>query len=61
VIAYWDVDEVEAALAPPLELGAWERGGVQDVGGSIRVATVLDPFGNIFGVIENPDFSLGDA
>jgi hypothetical protein len=52
---------VEAALTPPLELGAWEHGGVQDVGGGIRVATVLDPFGNIFGVIENPDFSLGYA
>jgi hypothetical protein len=61
VIAYWGVDEVEAALAPPLELGAWEHGGVQDVGGDIRVATALDPFGNVFGVIENPDLSLGDA
>ncbi len=44
-----------------LELGAAELGGVQDVGDGIRVATALDPFGNVFGVIENPHFSLGGA
>ena len=27
-----------------------------DVGGGIKTATVLDPFGNVFGVIENPHF-----
>lgn len=58
VIAYWGVDDAEAALARLLELGATERGGVQDVGDGIRLATVLDPFGNVFGVIENPHFSL---
>jgi hypothetical protein len=26
------------------------------VGGGICVATVTDPFGNIFGIIENPHF-----
>ena len=31
---------------------------VQDVGGDIKVATVKDPFGNIFGVIQNPNFKL---
>jgi predicted enzyme related to lactoylglutathione lyase len=58
VIAYWGVDDAEAALGRLLELGAGERGGVQDVGGGIRLVTVLDPFGNVFGVIENPHFSL---
>jgi predicted enzyme related to lactoylglutathione lyase len=58
VIAYWGVDDADAALARLLELGARERGDVQDVGGDIRLATVLDPFGNVFGVIENPHFSL---
>ena len=48
---------------PPrlLSLGATERTNVQDVGEGIRVATVLDPFGNIFGVIENPHFKLTSA
>jgi hypothetical protein len=31
------------------------------VGEGIRVATVLDPFGNVFGVIENPHFAIEDA
>jgi predicted enzyme related to lactoylglutathione lyase len=61
VIAYWGVDDAEAALARLLELGARDHGGVQDVGGGIRVATVLDQFGSVFGVNENPHFSLGDA
>lgn len=30
----------------------------QDVGSDIKVATVKDPFGNVFGVIENPHFKL---
>ena len=61
VIAYWGVDDADAALARLLELGAGERGCVQDVGDDIRMATVLDPFGNVFGVIENPRFSLEGA
>ena len=61
VVAYWDVDDADAAYAWLLELGATERGGVQDVGSGIRVATVSDPFGNVLGVIENPHFSLGGA
>jgi catechol 2,3-dioxygenase-like lactoylglutathione lyase family enzyme len=29
-----------------------------DVGGDIKVGTVCDPFGNRFGFIENPHFSV---
>lgn len=56
--AYWGVEEIEAAHARLLELGAREHNAIQDVGGGIRVATVLDPFGNVFGLIENPHFQL---
>jgi hypothetical protein len=28
------------------------------VGDGIRAADVLDPWGNVFGIIENPHFSL---
>jgi hypothetical protein len=34
---------------------------VQDVGGGIMVVTVSDPFGNIFGIIENPHFKIETA
>jgi predicted enzyme related to lactoylglutathione lyase len=58
VVAYWGVEDAEAALARLLELGARGRSGVQDVGEGILLASVLDPFGNVFGIIENPHFSL---
>jgi predicted enzyme related to lactoylglutathione lyase len=58
VVAYWGVDDADAAFGRLLELGATGHSGVQDVGDGIRVATVLDPYGNVLGVIENPHFSL---
>lgn len=51
--AYWSVDDVDAAVAHFVEHGAKAQ-GVQDVGGGILVATVVDPFGNAFGLIQNP-------
>jgi predicted enzyme related to lactoylglutathione lyase len=60
-VAYWGVADIEAELKRLVELGATDRLGIQDVGGDIRMATVLDPFGNVFGLIQNPHFSLGDA
>ncbi len=61
VVAYWGVDDADAAFGRLLELGATGHSGVQDVGEGIRVATVLDPYGNVLGVIENPHFSLEHA
>jgi predicted enzyme related to lactoylglutathione lyase len=61
VVAYWGVDDADAAFGRLLELGATGHSGVQGVGHGIRVATVLDPYGNVLGVIENPHFSLEHA
>jgi len=61
VVVYWGVADADAALKHLLSLGATERTNVQDVGERIRVAIVLDPFGNVFGVIENPHFELPSA
>ena len=61
VVAYWGVDDADAAFGRLLELGATGHSGVQDVGDGIRVATVLDLYGNMLGVIENPHFSLERA
>src|SRR5213080_4849382 len=55
-IAYWGVPDAAAAVARLQELGATVRDDVMDVGGGIKVASVLDPFGNVFAVIENPNF-----
>jgi predicted enzyme related to lactoylglutathione lyase len=57
VVAYWGVKDAQAALDHLLAAGARLKAGVQEVGEGIKVATVHDPYGNVFGVIENPHFS----
>jgi predicted enzyme related to lactoylglutathione lyase len=57
-VAYWGVENAADACKRMLELGATIHEAVQDVGGGIKVATVKDPFGNIFGIIENPNFKI---
>ena len=58
VLAYWGVENVEKAYKAFLDLGAQEDEAPQNVGGDIVVATVKDPWGNIIGLIYNPDFKL---
>lgn len=58
VTVYWGVPDAEAALQELLQAGATLDDPVRDVGEGIKVATVLDPFGNVFGIIENPHFRL---
>src|SRR4051812_25083510 len=52
VTVYWGVADARSSLARLLSLGATEHTALQDVGDGIRVATVLDPFGSVFGIIE---------
>lgn len=55
---YWGVPNADTAYARLLELGATAHEPVTEVGGGIKVAAVLDPSGNVVGVIENPHFHL---
>ena len=55
-VAYWGVKDAAVAYERMIELGASKHSDVTDVGGGIWVATVTDPFGNVFGIIENPHF-----
>lgn len=59
--AYWGVPDAAAELARLETLGAVVHHAVQDVGDGIKVASVRDPFGNVFGIIENPHFKLADV
>jgi len=59
VLAYWGVDDVGAAYTRLLALGARTHEAPKDVGDGITVATVIDPFGNILGLIRNPHFNPG--
>ncbi|HEY0513022.1 MAG TPA: VOC family protein [Thermoanaerobaculia bacterium] len=56
--AYWGVADAGAVHAHLLDLGAREHTPLREVGEGIKVATVLDPFGNVFGIIENPHFRI---
>ena len=57
-VAYWGVKDAAATYKRMLELGAKKHSDVNDVGSGVRVATVTDPFGNVFGIIENPHFKV---
>jgi predicted enzyme related to lactoylglutathione lyase len=54
--AYWGVADAQAELARLTAMGAQVHEEVTDVGEGIRVASVRDPFGNVFGIIQNPHF-----
>jgi len=57
-VAYWRVDDIDAAFRHFIDSGATAVVPVQDVGGDIKVATVADPFGNRIGLLQNPHFKL---
>ena len=61
VVPYWGVADAEDEHRRLLELGAAPLDPVRDVGEGIRVAAVRDPFGNAFGIIENPQFSVANV
>jgi predicted enzyme related to lactoylglutathione lyase len=56
-VAYWGVADAASAVVQLTKMGATIQEPLQDVGEGIKVATVADPFGNAFGIIENPHFS----
>jgi predicted enzyme related to lactoylglutathione lyase len=55
-IAYWGVADAQAAYKRLIELGATGLDPIQDVGEGILIGAVHDPFGNVLGVIQNPNF-----
>jgi predicted enzyme related to lactoylglutathione lyase len=58
VLSYWGVDEVQKAYDHFIALGATEHEKPTNVGGEIVTATVRDPWGNVVGMIYNPEFKL---
>lgn len=59
--AYWGVPNAADAIAKLVAAGATIKSPAADVGDGIRVGTVIDPFGNELGVIENPYFKIEDV
>lgn len=58
VLVYWGVDNVNEEYQRLLKAGATAHEEPQNVGGEIVVATVKDPWGNILGIIYNPEFKV---
>lgn len=55
-VAYWGVSDLAATLSRLEERLVTLSSKLQNVGEGIKVATILDPFGNEIGLIENPHF-----
>jgi len=56
VATYWGVEDINAAYAGFITAGAVENEKPVNVGGEIVTATVKDPWGNVIGLIYNPEF-----
>ncbi|HYO30690.1 MAG TPA: VOC family protein [Thermomicrobiales bacterium] len=56
VIVYWHVDDVEASLDRLLSMGATPHQPPRDFGEGFIGASVIDPFGNILGIMDNPHY-----
>jgi predicted enzyme related to lactoylglutathione lyase len=52
----WGVNDIEATVDRLIALGATPLEAVAEVGEGIKVAAVVDPFGNRLGIIFNPLF-----
>ena len=57
-IAYWGVKNIQSVFQKLQELGAEKVSEITNVGDRIEVAVFKDPFGNSFGIIENPHFKI---
>ena len=61
VSVLWGVPDIATEMKRLEGMGAVVHEPIKDVGGGIKVASVKDPFGNVFGIIENPHFNLKDV
>jgi predicted enzyme related to lactoylglutathione lyase len=55
-IMHWHVDDLEATLARLISLGATELEGITPRGDGFVTASVVDPFGNVVGIMTNPHY-----
>lgn len=58
VLSYWGVDNIEKVYQHFLDSGATEHEAPCSVGGPLMIASVKDPWGNVIGLIYNPEFTL---
>jgi predicted enzyme related to lactoylglutathione lyase len=56
VVVYWHVDDIEAVLEKLKVMGAKEYEPLTPRGEGFITASVVDPFGNILGIMYNPHY-----
>lgn len=56
VVSYWATDDIHKEYSHFLEVGASEHEKPTNVGGELMVASIRDPWGNVIGLIYNPEF-----
>lgn len=55
-IVFWHVDDLPAALQTLLTKGAVEYQPITERGHGFATASVVDPFGNVLGIMSNPHY-----
>ena len=55
-VVYWHVDAIAAALQRVLALGATEHAPITKQGDGFITASVVDPFGNVLGLMYNQHY-----
>ena len=55
-VLYWHVDDLAATVERLIGLGATEYEPVRERGQGFATASVIDPFGNVLGVMTNPHY-----
>ena len=55
-IVYWHVDDLEATLEKLRSMGAKEHQAIREHGEGFVTASVVDPFGNILGIMYNQHY-----
>ncbi len=56
VVMYWHVDDIEATFQRLLSMGAKEYQPLTPRESGFVTASVLDPFGNVLGIMYNPHY-----
>jgi predicted enzyme related to lactoylglutathione lyase len=55
-IMYWHVDDLSAVRDKLISMGAGEYEPILERGAGFITASVIDPFGNVLGIMRNPHY-----
>jgi predicted enzyme related to lactoylglutathione lyase len=56
VVVYWQVDDIQKVLKKLVSMGAEQLEAPKDRGNGFVTTSVVDPFGNVLGIMHNPHY-----